>query len=112
MERRQASKFYPHFNQEERPVIDYFTGLFNQLIFKHESILTDFLDPAKRDILKTIVGNDAFIQEYGGYSDAEKKRVFLSEEWVNLRPDDYQIQPYEIDYPQKFIQINRLRYFS
>ncbi len=29
MERRQASKFYPHFNQEERPVIDYFTGLFN-----------------------------------------------------------------------------------
>lgn len=88
MERRQASKFYPHFNQEERPVIDYFTGLFNQLIFKHESILTDFLDPAKRDILKTIVGNDAFIQEYGGYSDAEKKRVFLSEEWVNLRPDD------------------------
>ncbi len=106
MERRQASKFYPHFNQEERPVIDYFTGLFNQLIFKHESILTDFLDPAKRDILKTIVGNDAFIQEYGGYSDAEKKRVFLSEEWVNLRPDDYQIQPYEIDYPQKFIQIN------
>ncbi len=91
MERRQASKFYPHFNQ---------------LIFKHESILTDFLDPAKRDILKTIVGNDAFIQEYGGYSDAEKKRVFLSEEWVSLRPDDYQIQPYEIDYPQKFIQIN------
>lgn len=106
MERRQASKFYPHFNQEERPVIDYFTGLFNQLIFKHESILTDFLDPAKRGILKTIVGNDAFIQEYGGYSDAEKKRVFLSEEWVNLRPDAYQIQPYEIDYPQKFIQIN------
>lgn len=42
MERRQASKFYPHFNQEERPVIDYFTGLFNQLIFKHEPILTDF----------------------------------------------------------------------
>ena len=72
MERRQASKFYPHFNQEERPVIDYFTGLFNQLIFKHESILTDFLDPAKRDILRTIVGNDAFIQEYGGYPDAEK----------------------------------------
>ena len=26
MERRQASKFYPHFNQEEGPVIDYFTG--------------------------------------------------------------------------------------
>lgn len=105
MERRQASKFYPHFNQEERPVIDYFTGLFNQLIFKHEPILTSFLDPGKRNILKTIVGNDAFIQEYGGYANAEKKRVYLSEEWVNLRPDDYQIQPYEIEYPQKFVKI-------
>lgn len=106
MERRQASKFYPHFNQEERPVIDYFTGLFNQLVFKHEPILTDFLDPGKRAILKTIVGNDAFIQEYGGYPNAEKKRVILSEEWLNLQPSDYQIQPYEIIYPQKFAKIN------
>ena len=106
MERRQASKFYPHFNQEERPVIDYFTGLFNQLIFKHEPILTDFLDPGKRAILRTIVGNDAFVQEYGGYPNAEKKRVYLSEEWLNLRPSDYQIQPYEIEYPQKFTKIN------
>lgn len=106
MEKRQASKFYPHFNQEERPVIDYFTGLFNQIVFKHEPILTDFLDPGKRSILKTIVGNDLFMQEYGGYQNAEKKRVYLSEEWVNLSPADYQIQPYEIAYPQKFIQIN------
>src|SRR5699024_8452105 len=87
-------------------VIDYFTGLFNQLIFKHEPILTDFLDPGKRAILRTIVGNDAFVQEYGGYSNAEKKRVYLSEEWLNLRPSDYQIQPYEIEYPQKFTKIN------
>lgn len=36
----------------------------------------------------------------------QKEEGILSEEWVNLRPDDYQIQPYEIDYPQKFIQIN------
>ena len=106
MQKRQASKFYPHFNQEERPVIDYFTGLFNQIIFKHEPILTDFLDPGKRAILKTIVGNDVFMQEYGGYSNAEKKRVYLSEEWVNLQPSDYLIQPYEIEYPQKFIKIN------
>lgn len=106
MQRRQASKFYPHFNQEERPVIDYFTGLFNQLIFKHQPILTDFLDPGKRTILKTIIGNDAFMQEYGGYATAEKKRVYLSEEWLNLRPSDYEIQPYEIEYPQKFNKIN------
>lgn len=64
------------------------------------------MDPGKRAILKTIVGNDAFIQEYGGYPNAEKKRVILSEEWLNLQPSDYQIQPYEIIYPQKFAKIN------
>lgn len=72
MQKRQASNFYPHFEQEERPTIDKFVGLFNQLIFKGKPILTDFLDPGKREILKTIVGNDALIQEYGGYKNAEK----------------------------------------
>lgn len=105
MERRQASSFYPHFEQEERPTIDKFVGLFNQLIFKQKAILTDFLDPGKREILKTIVGNDALIQEYGGYKNAEKKRVYLSLDWENLRPEDYQITPINIEYPMKFEKI-------
>lgn len=105
MERRQASSFYPHFEQEERPTIDKFVGLFNQLIFKQEAILTDFLDPGKREILKTIVGNDALVQEYGGYKNAEKKRVYLSLDWENLRPNDYQITPIKIEYPMKFAKL-------
>lgn len=64
------------------------------------------MDPGKSDILKTIVGNEAFIQEFGGYKDAEKKRVYLNLEWDNLRPDDYQIIPFEIEYPEKFSQLN------
>ncbi len=105
MEKRQASKFYPHFQPEERPTIDHLVGLFNNLIFKGQPILTDFLDPGQREILKTIVGNDAFIQDFGGYQEAEKRRVYLSEEWVNLRPADYQVTPFAIDYPQKFAQL-------
>ncbi|GAA3628613.1 YlmH/Sll1252 family protein [Lactobacillus hamsteri] len=106
MEKRQASSFYPHFSQEERPTIDKLVGLFNNLVFKHQNILTDFLDPGERDILKTIVGNDAFIQEFGGYKNAEKKRVYLSEEWVNLTPKDYQVTAFNIEYPTKFTQLN------
>lgn len=106
MERRQASSFYPHFEQEERPTIDKFVGLFNQLIFKNEPILTDFLDPGKREILKTIVGNDAIIQEYGGYKIAEKKRMYLSLDWENLQIQDYQIVPIEIEYPAKFAKLS------
>lgn len=106
MEKRQASSFYPHFSQDERPTIDKLVGLFNNLVFKHQDILTDFLDPGERDILKTIVGNDAFIQEFGGYKNAEKKRVYLSEEWVNLTPNDYKITAFNIEYPVKFEKLN------
>lgn len=35
----------------------------------------------------------------------KKKRVYLSENWINLHPEDYQIQPYEIEYPKKFTKI-------
>ena len=45
MEKRQASSFYQHFDESERPTVDYFVGLFNQFLFKNESILTDFLNP-------------------------------------------------------------------
>lgn len=106
MEKRQASSFYPHFDKDERPTIDKLVGLFNSLIYKQSDILTDFLDPGQREILKTIVGNDAFIQEFGGYQEAEKKRVYLSLEWVNLSPKDYQISAFEINYPSKFTKLN------
>lgn len=102
MEKRQASNFYPHFKQEERPTIDKLVGLFNGLIFKRQAILTDFLDPGQREILKTIVGNDAFIQEFGGYPNAEKRRIYLNDEWDNLSPSDYRVTAFEIQYPNKF----------
>lgn len=105
MQRRQASSFYPHFEHEERPTIDKFVGLFNQLIFKEKPILTDFLDPGKREILKTIVGNDAITQEYGGYKLAEKKRMYLSLDWENLQIKDYKVVPIEINYPIKFTKL-------
>ena len=105
MEKRQASSFYPHFNQDERPTIDHIVGLFNNLIFKQQTILTDFFNPGEREILKKIVGNDAFVQEFGGYEDAEKKRVLMSIEWINVNPLDFKIIPLEIDYPTKFAKL-------
>ena len=78
MKKRQASSFYPYFEQEEKSTVDKMVGFFNGIGFKHGAILTDFLDPGQRDILKTVAGNDAFIQEFGGFADAEKMRVYLS----------------------------------
>lgn len=105
MEKRQASSFYPHFQLDERPTVDKLVGLFNNLVFKHESLLTDFLDPGQREILKIIVGNEAFLQDFGGYLNSEKRRVYLSEEWENFRTTDFQVQAFEIQYPTKFYKL-------
>lgn len=106
MKKRQASKFYPYFDSEEKSVIDKMTGFFNSIVFKHQPILTDFLNPGERDILKTISGNDLFVQEFGGYTNAEKKRVYIAEDWTNFAPSAYEITPCEIVYPQKFAQLS------
>ena len=52
MEKRQASSFYQHFDESERPTVDYFVGLFNQFLFKNEPILTDFLNPREQYIFR------------------------------------------------------------
>lgn len=105
MEHRQASNFYPHFEKEERPTIDYFVGLFNRLQYTHEPILTDFLDPRQRYILRTVIGSSALIQEFGGYKDSEKRRVYLSEDWAYITADDFDVQLLEIVYSVKFSEL-------
>ncbi|WP_201331545.1 YlmH family RNA-binding protein [Lactobacillus nasalidis] len=105
MSKRQASSFYPHFAIEERPTIDHFVGLFNRLLFTGQPILTDFLDPRERQIMEAIAGGEALLQSFGGYEEAEKQRLYLSLDWENLRPDDYQLELFEIVYPQKFASL-------
>lgn len=51
------------------------------------------------------MGNEAFIQEFGGYQNAEKKRVYLNDEWDNLTISDYHVTAFEIIYPNKFTQL-------
>ncbi|GFZ27738.1 YlmH family RNA-binding protein [Lactobacillus corticis] len=106
MQKRQASSFYPHFEQAERPTIDYFVGLFNRLMFQQEPILTDFLNPRERSILQTVVGGEAFLDEFGGFKQAERKRVWLTSEWTSHQFDEFEVAPFEIKYPSKFAQLS------
>ena len=80
-------------------------GLINDAFYKHEKVLTDFLDPGERDILKKLAGNEVCLQSFGGYSNAEKKRVFIAEDWDTISPVLYQISLFEIEYPQKFFSL-------
>lgn len=105
MRKRQASKFYPYFAVNERPTIDYLVGLFNNLIFKRQDLLTEFLDPGERDILARIVGNEADITDFGGYQQAEKRRVRLSLSGSESEVATFKVQAYQIQYPAKFFTL-------
>lgn len=74
-------------------------------MFTGQAFLTDFLDPRQRQIMETIAGGEAIVQAFGGYEEAEKCRLYISLEWENLRPDDYQVQLFEIEYAQKFASL-------
>ena len=105
MEKRQASSFYQHFDESERPTVDYFVGLFNQFLFKNEPILTDFLNPREQYIFREIVGGYAQLYSFGGFSNAEKKRMLLCEWSEGYKPDKFNISLLEIAYPQKWSEL-------
>lgn len=89
-------------NLSDQKTVDKMNGLINNVLGKHEDVLTDFLDPGERDILKKIAKTEVCLQSFGGYSNAEKKRVFITEDWDTIAPSSYQITVFNVEYPQKF----------
>lgn len=89
-------------NLSDQKTVDKMNGLINNVLGKHEDVLTDFLDPGERDILKKIAQTEVCLQSFGGYANAEKKRVFITEDWDTIAPSSYQITVFNVEYPQKF----------
>ena len=89
-------------NLSDQKTVDKMNGLINNVLGKHEEVLTDFLDPGERDILKKIAQTEVCLQSFGGYSNAEKKRVLITEDWDTIAPSSYQITVFNVEYPQKF----------
>lgn len=67
--------------------------------------MTGFLNPGQIKILKTIAGTEIYIQEYGGYQKAEKKRLYLTPKRSKLKNYDFRIAACQINYPSKFTQL-------
>ena len=86
----------------DQKTVDKMNGIINNVLGKHEEVLTDFLDPGERDILKKIAQTEVCLQSFGGYANAEKKRVFITEDWDTIAPSSYQITVFNVEYPQKF----------
>lgn len=93
---------YQYFDNDERPIVDYTLGLFNLFKQTGQTYLTDFLSPREAIIFHQIIGNQAQIFEYGGYPNAERKRILLCDWETKFDIDNFKIALLEISYNKKW----------
>jgi RNA-binding protein YlmH len=98
---------YQHFRVEEREFIDQVLSWKDYVDNSYSPKLSDFLDPREQQIVQTIIGTQSEIKVlfFGGSKDNERKRALIYPEYFEVQKDDFQIQLFEVDYPQKFITI-------
>lgn len=100
------SGIYQHFRKNEAPFIDRMTELINTALTEYRPILTEFLDPRQVYIVNALVRDDEVkIHEFGGYPDAEQRRLIIAPEYFEPQSEDFKIQPVLIKYPEKFAEL-------
>jgi RNA-binding protein YlmH len=98
---------YQHFRKEEQPFIDQVIEWKRTVSDQYRPKLTEFLDPRERDILSAVIGRSEEIKlEFnGGFEGSERKRALLFPEYYDPEKEDFQLQAFEVLYPEKFITI-------
>ncbi|BDR60404.1 RNA-binding protein [Lactobacillus xylocopicola] len=89
----------------ELKIVDQMATLLTRLNGQQQACLTAFLNPGQRAILRLLAGDEVAIHEFGGYPQAEKKRVWFSGSESNPALADYQLAVCQLDYPVKFAQL-------
>lgn len=100
-------ELYQHFHPEERPFVEQAMEWQRVVTERYTPKLTDFLDPRRQDILQLIVGKHAEIKLYfsGGFSHGERRRALIAPGYYELVDEDFNIQVYQVLYPDKFVTI-------
>lgn len=93
-----------HFRKEEAPIIDRLNTAIAQAASEYRPVLTEFLDPRERFIATTLMGthDDVRLHSFGGYPDAERRRVIFAPTYFTPGDDDFAIAAVAIHYPEKF----------
>lgn len=100
-----------HFKGDEefvKKIIDYKT----QALFNQRLILTKFLNPYERDLVRQVVGHSLSLHEYGGFEGAENQRMILCPSFYDINRDDFKITTFQIDYNEQFGQIKHRDIFG
>ncbi|MED2976034.1 RNA-binding protein [Bacillus swezeyi] len=101
------SDIYQHFRKDEEPFIDQALEWKRIVAEQYRLKLTDFLDPREQVILTSVIGqsDEVKLDFFGGFPEAERKRAVLYPEYAEPSAEDYQLQAYEVLYPEKFASI-------
>lgn len=79
-------------------------SLLDKATLNSKTSLLKFLDLKKQEILKYVVGNNAYLYLSGGYNDAEYKKAIISP--FELNDPDFKISVLKIDYNTKYLTLN------
>ncbi|OHO72287.1 RNA-binding protein [Staphylococcus sp. HMSC036D05] len=97
---------YQHFRNEEQELIDQLMDKCEQADSHYAPVLTAFLDPRGQYILEVIVGSYEDLNvTYNGGPHAERKRAIIAPSYYEPQEEDYEISLLQIDYPEKFVNI-------
>lgn len=94
---------YEHFKGEEvfvKKMLEYK----DQALFKQRLILTKFLNPYHCFIATSVIGSNSELQvlTFGGYSDAESKRVIIAPSFYEILPTDFEVTVLKLTYAKQF----------
>lgn len=99
---------YQHFREDEQEFIDQVLDWVAQVENMYAPYLTPFLNPRQLFIVQSLVGQyeEVVLTMFGGYEDAEQKRVFIHPPYFEPTEDDFEISLIEINYPTKFAELS------
>jgi RNA-binding protein YlmH len=98
---------FQHFHPDERAFVEQAMEWQRLVTERYAPKLTDFLDPRKQDILRIIIGKHSDLNIYfsGAFSNAERKRALITPDYYKVADEDFLIQVYQVQYPDKFVTI-------
>lgn len=96
-----------HFRKSELPFVRKVSDWINQSINEYRLVLTDFLNLRELTILNILCNkyDGINVYSYGGYDNAELKRVIIAPDYYELNYHDFEIKLIEIRYSDKFIKL-------
>ncbi|HHY74543.1 MAG TPA: RNA-binding protein [Bacillus bacterium] len=98
---------YQHFRKEEHAFIDQIIEWKEQVKANYTYKLLDFLDPREMEIVESIIGTKEDIKcaFWGGYEQAERKRVILYPEYYEPTREDFDLILFSLQFPSKFVTL-------